>query len=103
MKHVHAFSGDVLGDHDADLARAVAILGEQYNYAELVGDALLLLLGRIGWYLRNPFRSKKAAVCAEFVSEVCQDAVAWRNLDPSVATPEQMQEACEQSPEFRKL
>jgi hypothetical protein len=99
----YRFVGDVA---EARLARAVAHLGDRYDYAGLFGYAPVMVARWLGKKIRNPLASPRAMVCSEFVLllDVGGDLVpAWQGLDPERTTPEDLLAICKESVAFCRV
>lgn len=82
--------------HPVDLGvrRALAWLGQRYDYSGLLGMFFVMLARARGWRIKNPLASPHANFCSEMNTRILQ----WSGypgahlLDPSTTTPEDLLE-----------
>jgi hypothetical protein len=69
--------------------RALAWLGQRYDYAGLFGMFFVMLARARGWRIKNPLASPHANFCSEMAVRVLQDSgyPGASALDPSTTTP----------------
>lgn len=96
---------EVLVNFDDEIKIAKKRLGEPYDTIGLFGYIPVLIAKWFGIGIHNPFASKSAAVCSEFVVEcdVNHEIPEFSGLDPENVKPKDLSEICEHGKSFKLL
>jgi len=79
------------------VAKALQTLGEEYDYAGLVGFGIVTPLRKwLGKRITNPFNQARSVVCSELVRSLELDV--FKGLDVMDVTPQDLYTACETLP-----
>lgn len=79
-----------------ELGQAMARLDVGYDFANIVGMALVYLLRRCGRAIRNPFGAADRVICSELVLRMDEAGAveAWKELDRESTSPYRLYQAC---------
>lgn len=97
---------EVLPDVSGALPILSAKLGSKYDLANLFGNALSILLQKVGIRVRNLLADPNRFVCSELVVHLDPGGFKipdLKDLDPERASPEDLIRLCRRSPAFRKI
>lgn len=87
-------------DEACSLARAMAKLGDSYDYASIVTRAVARFVQWFGVKFRNPLRSPRSVVCSEFVARTVSDFARYSAED---VEPEDLRSHCANSDRWRRF
>jgi hypothetical protein len=80
-------------------------IGQSYDFIGLLGYLPIIFFRKFGIKINNPFASKSAAVCSEFVIEadVYHKIKEFDGLIPQDITPQDLYNICLNGTSFRKI